>query len=164
MNVMRLPVSQALRTVAFILMACLVLGVVSVSAQTQKPKRPAATTTKKAASTTSQQSVADAGQRVFIDPATKQIRQPDQADIDALNAASASKAKTLRAAPSKAAVAAVSPSGGKLMAVDDSQMMFSVATKTADGKVVMGCVDDKDKANAVANGEQKLTQGANNER
>jgi hypothetical protein len=164
MNGIRSFVPPTLRTLALLLMV-LMVGVVMMSAQTKSStpaKKKTTTATKQAAAQTSEPQ-ADPGQRVFIDPVTKKMRQPDQSEIDALNAAGKQKKAGHKAAV--AAKAPVSPTGSNLMAVDEDQMMYSVATKSSDGKVVTGCVDGKTKAEAVVKSSQPIaTSGVNNEK
>ena len=122
---------------------CLVAAVVSLSliATAQTPQKKTTTAAAKAASTT-------AGQKIFIDAKTRKIVQPTQRDIDALNRAS--KAKTnVKAAASVAPVESmrvINPYGVEGVLLDESTMSYAVATKGADGKVSLGCVEGKDKA------------------
>jgi len=138
----------------------IVVGVVLMSAQTNTPAKKQSG----AAAQKSNQPVAEPGQRVFIDPVTKQIKQPDQSDIDALNAAAPQKKAALRAVPAPAAQETVLENGAVMLQVDDSMMMYSVVTKTPDGKLVMGCVDGKQKADEVGSGKKTAVQEANNEK
>jgi hypothetical protein len=117
----------------------------SSSTTTKKAtKKPAATQAVPAtASTTSM------GQRVFIDPKTKQPFQPTQEDIQALeNAGPKTKQATTQPKPF------VGQFGGIGVKLDDSFMMSEVATKSADGKLTTGCLQDEKKAaNLVKSGK-----------
>jgi hypothetical protein len=85
---------------------------------------------------------------VFIDPVTKQIRQPDAAEIGAL----LPKARPVPAAP---LVTKSLPGGGVEIVLDSSFDSYAVATKTPDGQLVMDCVTgDSKSAETVSAGAQ----------
>jgi hypothetical protein len=100
----------------------------------------------------------NAGQRIYIDPVTKQIVQPTAEDAQALdNAGKKPVNKKLLAAPASAGITAAEPQefvteGGFFgVVVPEETMAYAVVTKTEDGKLKMGCVDGKKQAEAVAN-------------
>jgi hypothetical protein len=154
MNGIRSYVPPTLRTLALLLIV-LMVGVVMMSAQTKinaPAKKKAPTATKQAAAQTTTASP-DAGQRIYIDPVTKQIVQPSAEDIQALDNARLNKAnKRSLAAPSTAAPESqefVTKDGFFGVVVPEEAMVYSVATQTADGKVTIGCVDGKKQAESV---------------
>ena len=78
-----------------------------------------------------------AGQRAYVDPATRQLR-PAFAEELAAEAASA------KAAPAAAAPAELtSADGGVGMAVPESYMSYAVARIEPDGSVKQDCIDDQ---------------------
>jgi hypothetical protein len=75
------------------------------------------------------------GQRAFIDPVTRQLREPTPEEIVALEQAGALKARTLRLA---APTVVVEGSDGSATAIlGDEYMVYTVATTGANGKVSM---------------------------
>ena len=74
------------------------------------------------------------GMRVFIDPATGKLREPEQSDIQQLAPAVGFHALQAPAAPLQG------PGGAVGMRLDDSQMVYSVATKNPDGSISFECV------------------------
>jgi hypothetical protein len=88
-----------------------------------------------------QSAPATGGMRVFIDPATGQIRQPEAEDIQSLQPAAPAKLKA--AAP---AAPLSGPGGAVGMRVGDDQMVYSVATKNADGSISFECHKGPEKA------------------
>lgn len=155
MNGIRSFVPPTLRTVTLLLMV-LMVGVVMMSAQT-KTNAPA----KKKATTTAAKQTAktpaynpDAGQKIYIDPVTKEIVQPSAEDVQALS--DAGQKSTLKKGLSKQAAAPaaepeefVTDGGFFGVVVPEDAIVYSVATKTADGRVKTGCVDGKKQAEAV---------------
>lgn len=104
----------------------------------QNTGKPAATAAKQS---TPPQAPAQ-GMRVFIDPATGKIRAPEPEELRQL-------------APAAPAVALRTDSPGTIlrgpgnaigMKVGDSQMVYSVATKNADGTISFECVTGADNA------------------
>ncbi len=124
--------------VVFLLLLALSVSM-ALSAQTTSTKK----TQKKTATTTSTQ--ADAGQRVFIDPVTHKPYQPSAEEVQALDKAGKAKPKA-QAAPKQF----YGKRGGVGVKLDDSFAVYSVATKTPDGKLKTECVQGKDKANKAA--------------
>lgn len=157
MNGTRSFIPPTHRTMALLLIV-LMVGVGMLSAQT-KSKAPAKKKTTTAAATKAAPTT-DAGQKVYVDPVTHQIVQPDQSDIDALNAAGAPKTKSFRlaAAPVAAPQEFVTDNGLIGIAVPEDAVVYAVATKAPDGKVKMGCVDGKKKADAVVNSKTPQTE------
>jgi hypothetical protein len=129
---------------AFVVAALALTSAAQNSSSTTKKatKKPAATQAVPAtASTTSM------GQRVFIDPKTKQPFQPTQEDIQALENAGP---KPKQAQPKQF----TGQFGGIGVKLDDSFMMSEVATKSADGKLTTGCLQgEKKAANLVKSGK-----------
>jgi hypothetical protein len=159
MNGVRSFVPPTLRTVALLLMVFMV-GVVMMSAQTQTnapaKKKTTTTATKQSAQTSTYNP--NAGQRVYIDPATKQIVQPTAEDAQALDSAGNKKlAKKALAAPAIAAEPQefVTESGAFGMVLPEESMAYAVATKSADGKLSMGCIEGKKKADKVVKSNSK---------
>jgi len=148
MNGIRSFVPPTLRTLALLLMV-LMVGVVMLSAQT-KSTAPAKKKTSKAAQTETYNP--SAGQKIYIDPVTKQIVQPSAEDIQALESAGTKKSlKRTLAAPAIAAEPQefVTDGGFFGVVVPEDAIVYSVATKTADGKLKTGCVDGKKQAEAI---------------
>jgi hypothetical protein len=102
------------------------------------------------------------GQRVAIDPATGQMRAPTAAEAAELDrqdrvARSRQRLKKSDAAATQQLPAGVeslaedgtftTPDGAKGMILDDSQMVYSVVTRGADGRLQMECVEGVDAAN-----------------
>lgn len=122
-------------------------------ARTDTAKQPAAT----AARTTpaGPARVGTQGMIVVIDPVTKQIRQPDAAEINALTggkkAAAAQIVQPLRM------IQGPGPYGVGLT-LDDSSMVYMVVTKTIDGKLVSDCVTGEKAAVAKVTGAQPATE------
>lgn len=95
------------------------------------PQKPAAAAVKQPAAP----EAGARGMRVFIDPATGKIREPEQSDIQQLApAAPAFHPLMAPAAPLQG------PGGAVGMKLDDNQMVYSVATKNPDGSVSFECV------------------------
>ena len=102
------------------------------------------------------------GQRVAIDPATGQMRAPtaaEAAELDRMDRAARlrQRLQTSDAVATQQLPAGVeslaedgtftTPDGGKGMILDDSQMVYSVVTRGADGRLQMECVEGVDAAN-----------------
>lgn len=122
--------------------------VVAALALTSAAQSASSTTTKKATKKAAAPQAAPAttsttsmGQRVFIDPKTKQPFQPTQEDIQALENAGP-KTKQPEAQPKQF----MGQFGGVGVKLDESFMMSEVATKSADGKLTTGCTQDEQKA------------------
>jgi hypothetical protein len=113
----------------------------------KKPGKPAATAAKQNPPQAPAQGV-----RVFIDPATGKIREPEPEEIQQLTPAAPAAARR-STAPSGAALHGRGGAVG--MRLDDSQMVYSVATKNADGTISFECVT------GAANASQKLTNKPN---
>ncbi len=78
------------------------------------------------------------GVTVFVDPVTRQIRQPSASEIGELS--SASQAARAATAPAAQPQIIQGPGGAVGILLDDSAMSFMVATKKPDGKLAMECV------------------------
>jgi len=79
-----------------------------------------------------------AGQRVFIDPVTKRIREAEHDDAAALAPKAAPQRRTLRTADTLAEPATVyGPDGMVGMAVPEELSTFVIATRTPDGGIVL---------------------------
>ena len=113
----------------------------------KNPGKPAATAAKPS---TSPQAPAQ-GIRVFIDPVTGKIREADPSEIQQL--APAAPARLLRAAPLSLPLRG--PGNATGMKLDDSQMVYSVATKNADGTISFECVT------GAANADKELSRKPN---
>jgi hypothetical protein len=114
----------------------------SSAKKVSKGNKPAATQKVKPAETYS----TEAGQRIYVDPVTKQTVQPTAEDVKALNSAGATTLKTA-AKPQ----VFITPEGVHGMALGEESMAYAVVTKGPDGKLTFGCVDGKSKADAIAN-------------
>ena len=79
---------------------------------------------------------------VFVDPVTRQIRQPSPEEIGSLAAAASAQ----QATSPKPLVTMPSPRGGVLAILDDSQMSYLVVTRQPDGKLREQCVTGGEKA------------------
>ena len=87
------------------------------------------------------------GLTVFVDPVTRQIRQPTASEIGALVSPAASSVKAAApSAPSTAPRIIRGPGGAVGIQLDDSAMSFMVATRKADGKLAVECVTGVDEA------------------
>jgi hypothetical protein len=88
-----------------------------------------------------------AGLVVFVDPATGQIRQPDAAEIGSLLAVPPpSESAAPRA--DKPLVMTFGPGGAVGVVLDERFESFMVVTKAPDGKLAVGCVEGRKKADA----------------
>ena len=83
------------------------------------------------------------GQRVYVDPQTRQISAPTDSQVQALNQAISKGSASFRPAQPTRIVSIYGMEG---MLLDESTMSFSVASKDASGKVSFQCVDGKEKA------------------
>lgn len=97
------------------------------------------------------------GARVFIDPATGKIREPEPEEVQALTPAAPTGAQATAAQAARrraAAEAPISGPGGTVgMKLDDSFMVYSVATKNPDGSVSFECVTGPAKAAQALSGK-----------
>jgi hypothetical protein len=113
------------------------------------------------------------GQRVAVDPATGRMRAPtaeEAAELDRLDRVARSGQRLQRSAAQTttqqlAGVESVADDGtfttaegAKGMLLDDSQMVYSVVTRGADGSLSMECVDGVDAANKLV--KRKATPAA----
>ncbi|MEO8054819.1 MAG: hypothetical protein ABI768_06680 [Acidobacteriota bacterium] len=80
---------------------------------------------------------------VFIDPVTGKIRQPEPSEIGALTAPPAATAAPAVEPP---LLMKTGPGGAVGVVLDSRFESFMVVTKTPDGKLAMGCVEGKKKA------------------
>lgn len=115
----------------------LTIGVMSLAAADDVSKNPG-----KPAAAPAKQSVAppapSQGVRVFIDPATGKIREPEAEELQQLAPAATTGVARRSMAPSAAPLQG--PGNAVGMKLDDSQMVYSVATKNADGTLSFECV------------------------
>ncbi len=81
---------------------------------------------------------AGSGLTVFVDPVTRQIRQPTASEIGAVGAASQAAARVGATPASPQIIQGPGAAIGLLL--DDSAMSFMVATKKPDGKLAVECV------------------------
>jgi hypothetical protein len=81
-----------------------------------------------------EQSAAVAGQRAFIDPVTRQLREPTPEEVAALQ--NADRARTLSAAVSPS-ILVQNPDGSQTVILSDEHMVYTVATVDTAGKVVV---------------------------
>ena len=79
---------------------------------------------------------APAGVRVFVDPATGKIRQPNPEEVQRL----LRQSRTAVAAARRAPVVVRHPNGAIGLLAGDRLMSYSVARKSAGGKVEFDCV------------------------
>ena len=132
---------------------CLVAAVVSLSliATAQTPQKKTTTAAAKAAPTA-------AGQKIFVDAKTRKIVQPTQSDIEALDRASKVKtnAKAAASVAPAESMTVISPYGVEGVLLNESTMSYAVASKGSDGKVSLGCVEGKDKAEVTVNDKEAL--------
>jgi len=80
------------------------------------------------------------GAMVFIDPVTRQIRQPTEAEIAALATASTANANTAQTAPQPTLIQG--PGGAVGLKLGADSLSYMVVTRTPDGKLVMDCVTE----------------------
>jgi hypothetical protein len=120
------------RRAGILLFAIFATGVLLTVTTAQEPasKDPARNPAKKSAS----QPAVAGGLRVFIDPATGKIREPEQEELQALSRAVG--------APTRVSSASqfVLSNGAVGAQVDPSLWSYSVATTGPDGKVSTACV------------------------
>jgi hypothetical protein len=95
--------------------------------------------------------VAAGGAMVFIDPVTKQIRQPEPGEVEQL------MAKPTAQSPKNASVAqpvmSLVPGGGVGIVLDESTHSYMVVTRRPDGTTLMDCLPSAQQAaDAVRNG------------
>ena len=74
------------------------------------------------------------GQRAFIDPVTRQLREPTPEEIAALEQAGARRTRTFRLAAAPTVIVA-GPNGSAMAILGDEYMVYTVATTGANGKV-----------------------------
>jgi hypothetical protein len=100
---------------------------------------------------------ASQGVRVFIDPVTGKIREPEPEEIQQLTpAAPASAQRTAAQAAERRAAAQAplsGPDGAVGMKLDDSYMVYSVATRNPDGTISFECVTGPAKASQALAGK-----------
>jgi hypothetical protein len=140
--------------------AALVAGTQSAAVGAEPAAKPAPAV--KAASPDTTTSPVSSGQRVAIDPATGQMRAPTAAEAAELDRQDRVARSRLRLTKSDAAATQqlpagvesladdgtfTTPDGAKGMILDDSQMVYSVVTRGADGRLQMECVEGVDSAN-----------------
>jgi hypothetical protein len=89
---------------------------------------------------------AAAGQKIFIDPQTRQIVSPSQSQVQALDKATVVKGTASFMPSSPMDITSIYGVPGVLL--DESTMSYATATKGADGKMSFSCVDSKQKAEA----------------
>jgi hypothetical protein len=94
-----------------------------------------------------------AGVMVFIDPVTGRIVQPTEAQMGRL-------ARSPQAGPkSKAPVITIQgPAGAVGIVLGPESLSYSIATRTADGKIAMDCVTGDQAANRLVAGESGNTK------
>ena len=129
-----------MRVISPLFRICLMVGVLSLMALAQQKS-----TSAPSIKPTSQ--FVSSGQKVFVDPQTKQIVQPTQEQIRALDQAAISKGTAffMPAQPTRV----ISVYGVEGVMLDESTLSYAVATKTADGKVSFRCIEGKDKVSAM---------------
>jgi hypothetical protein len=129
----------------------LAIGAISLAASddvNKTPAKPAAQAAKPSAAPAP--APASPGVRVYIDPATGKIREPEQEEVQQLSPAAPAAARRL-AAP--AAVTMVGPGNARGMKLSDDQMVYSVATRKADGTISFECVTGAESANKALAGK-----------
>jgi hypothetical protein len=94
-----------------------------------------------------------AGAMVFIDPATGKIVQPTDAQVGALTLAPPPQAGPKAKAPVTPAIMIQGPGGAVGMVLTPESFNYSIATRTADGKIAMDCVTGGQAADRIAAGE-----------
>jgi uncharacterized iron-regulated membrane protein len=107
---------------------------------------------------TAQSPASASGQRVFIDPATGKLREPEPGEIAALQPAAR---RSLRAAVAPQEI--VGPGGAIGIAVPEEAMSYSVATVNPDGTVSTVCVTGKAKAEGIVKSPAKAKKTAKQE-
>jgi hypothetical protein len=120
----------------FLAAAVAVAGAASDDAKAT-PQKPAAAAVKPVAPP----AAASEGMRVFIDPATGKIREPEASEVQQLTPSTG-----LRAAPMAApmAVPVTGPGGAAGLILGETQMVYSVATRNPDGSISFQCVTGSD--------------------
>jgi hypothetical protein len=94
---------------------------------------------------------------VFIDPATGKMIQPTDAQIGSL---ATSPQPSPQAGPKpKAPVTAIQGPGGAVgMMLGPESLSYSIATRTADGKIALDCVTGNQAADRIVAGESSNTK------
>jgi hypothetical protein len=107
-------------------------------------------------------SVGEAGQRVSIDPRTRELRPVEHDEIAAMKIAADAQRRARRARQASAAEPQefLGPGGAVGMAVPEDLLTFTVATKTPDGRIVVehatGSKDTRAKVRASAKKSKKV--------
>lgn len=114
----------------------LAIGVMSLAASDDVNKTPAKPAAAAAKQNTSPPASSQ-GVRVFIDPVTGKIREPEPEELRQLTPAAPGVARRSMA---PLAAPLQGPGGAIGMVLDDSQMVYSVAKKNADGTISFECV------------------------
>jgi len=133
-------------TLGAAVVACLALPAMAGEPPASAAQAPAATT-----------ETPSAGMRVAVDPATGQIRPMTADEAKALDALSMASARRAAAAAPRTFKTA---SGATGVALDDSHMVYSVATVGADGKIELECVTGAEHAHDAAHGHTQSDKNA----
>jgi len=139
-------------TRAAALCAALAAGLASPAMADEQPVNGAPQAAEAAATDTS-----TAGMRVAVDPATGHVRPMTADEAKALDALASVKARRAAAAAPRPFKAA---SGATGVALDESHMVYSVATVGADGKIDMQCVTGGEHAHDAAHGHVQSDKNA----
>jgi hypothetical protein len=107
--------------------------------------------------------VAAAGQRAFIDPVTKQLREPTAEEVAALETAERARSLRLAASPT---VLVQNPNGSSTVILGDQYMVYTVATADGAGHVAVDHATGPEEAAAKVNAKPsaKAGKGARNDR
>lgn len=96
---------------------------------------------------------------VFIDPVTGKIRQPEAAEIGGLVAPHAAPAAPAAVPPVEQPLVMKTGPGSAVGVVLDSRFeSFMVVTRTPDGRLAMGCVEGKKKADEAVAADAKTAR------
>lgn len=139
---MRVCNQPSMIAIAASVFAVVAMAQTAVPAKTETKKEPVKTAAKKTGP-------ASQGMIISVDPVTKQIRQPDASEMQVLTGSSVANI----AVGEQPLRMIQGPGNAVGVVLPPSMMVYSVATKSAEGKLKMDCVTG-DKA-----AEQKLQQG-----
>jgi hypothetical protein len=102
-----------------------------------------------------------AGVMVFIDPATGKMVQPTEAQIGSLAPSPAPQAGPKAKAP---VVTIQGPGGAVGMVLGPESLSYSIATRTADGKIALDCVTGNQAAERMVAGESSTSKATPKEK
>ena len=113
--------------------------------------------------TPAEQPASASGQRAFIDPVTRQLREPTPEEALDLQRAGAARARAFGPAVAPATIAK-GPQGSDMAILGDDFMVFTVAAPDASGKVSVNHAAGPKEAAAKMNTKASAKKGADHDR